>query len=198
MAMLEEFEERLKKLEDNKKDWWDKLHTIGTLLVPVAIAAAGYWGSAAISKSQVASAITTAEKNRQVEESRLIKDVLAPLVGADEAQKQIALLAIARTDPRTVESIIDIVEELTNTSESTRQKITALVSRLNGSKCDSNSACLSNYCYPGPDEKKYCLREDLNCAFPGDSGARYGDVREFEGKSFQCYNPGGGQLANWK
>ena len=210
MATLDELEKRLIKIEDKKKDWWDKLHTIGALLVPLAVGLAGYFASAAISKSQVdaagvvadqarESANNIADEAREVEESKLINLLLDPLTGENELQRRIAILAVAHTEPVTAKDILEVLEELDKKPETTKKMITELKSQLHGSECNQASDCVSNYCYPGPQAgTKFCLRQDLNCAFPGSSGVRYGEVRVLGNKSYECHNPGGGQLANWK
>ena len=73
-----------------------------------------------------------------------------------------------------------------------------------GEPCDSNSDCRSgDVCYPGPGYQagmyysKYCLRRSLNCAWPGEVGAKYGTKYNVEGQTFECMNPGGGKKAQF-
>lgn len=67
------------------------------------------------------------------------------------------------------------------------------------SALDSN--CASGYCYPGPtaggrrETEWYCLRADLNCAWPGSEGLRYGQTKSHAGAELKCRNPGNGHRA---
>lgn len=56
-----------------------------------------------------------------------------------------------------------------------------------GEVCTQNSACESHYCYPGPDNQRYCLAADRNCAFPGQRGAQYGESYYYQGKVWGCF-----------
>ena len=53
---------------------------------------------------------------------------------------------------------------------SVSKNITVTVSQVqptklaDGVECSSYDQCQSNYCYAGPENKKYCVNRDLNCA----------------------------------
>lgn len=70
-----------------------------------------------------------------------------------------------------------------------------------GQVCSTNTDCFSGHCYPGPgnNNEKYCLHARKNCAFPGNEGVMYGDVRGFDGSNWECYNPRReGEQATWR
>lgn len=66
-----------------------------------------------------------------------------------------------------------------------------------------DSQCASGYCYPGPtagnrrETAWYCVRADLNCAWPGSEGERYRVTRNIAGASVECRNPGSGNRARF-
>ena len=70
----------------------------------------------------------------------------------------------------------------------------------NGEPCKRRSDCRSNYCLPGPSPKPiaknsadgglwYCTAADMNCAFPGTDGAKYGATISVDGSTLRCMNP---------
>lgn len=69
----------------------------------------------------------------------------------------------------------------------------------NGEECISNKECASNTCYPGPGsgERQYCMARDLNCAWPGTNGYRYGEEMDYNGRRVVCMNPGSGSRARF-
>jgi len=62
-----------------------------------------------------------------------------------------------------------------------------------GSECTQNSDCASNYCYPGPDNKRYCISAEKNCARPGAVGVMYGERYDYGSVTYECRT--GGTLA---
>lgn len=72
-------------------------------------------------------------------------------------------------------------------------------------KSDQDSRCASGYCYPGPtagnvrEVEWYCLRADLNCAWPGASGYRYNTWKGWAGgtNNVKCQNPGNNNRARF-
>jgi hypothetical protein len=60
----------------------------------------------------------------------------------------------------------------------------------NGVTCTWNSDCASNYCYPGPENKSYCIARDANCAKPGSDGVQFGDAYSYNGNTYSCTSSG--------
>jgi len=51
-------------------------------------------------------------------------------------------------------------------------------STANGSRCNLDSDCGSNKCWPGPDYNgKYCINAAKNCAWPNKDGYFYGKTK---------------------
>ena len=69
---------------------------------------------------------------------------------------------------------------------------------------EMNSRCQSNQCYPGPTvgrSKKtewYCVSagKNMNCAFPGSNGERYGTKKVYGGVTVICRRPNGNRPGN--
>ena len=55
-----------------------------------------------------------------------------------------------------------------------------------GLECNSYDQCQSNYCYAGPENKKYCVNRDLNCAQPGTVGVTFGSTYTYNGSQYRC------------
>ncbi|RVU39040.1 DUF4157 domain-containing protein [Hwanghaeella grinnelliae] len=55
-----------------------------------------------------------------------------------------------------------------------------------GEQCTEGSDCNSNYCYPYPDGRRFCLNRDLNCAMPGLRGVRWGTNTHVNGLKWEC------------
>lgn len=72
-------------------------------------------------------------------------------------------------------------------------------------KLQQDAQCTSGYCYPGPtlgnvrEVEWYCLRADLNCAWPGAAGYRYEQWKSWAGGSnnVKCRNPGNNNRARF-
>jgi len=75
---------------------------------------------------------------------------------------------------------------------SVSKNITVTVSQVqptklaDGVECSSYDQCQSNYCYAGPENKKYCVNRDLNCAQPGTAGVTFGSTYVYNGAQYQC------------
>ncbi|MBI4356698.1 MAG: hypothetical protein HY559_02290 [Gammaproteobacteria bacterium] len=69
------------------------------------------------------------------------------------------------------------------------------VSLTDGHECTSSTQCSSGYCYPGPEEKSYCISRDANCAKPGTAGVMVGALYSYRGKEYICHSSGGLQKA---
>src|SRR5262245_13150573 len=124
---LQGIEKRLAKLEERGKDHWDKFQIVASLLIPAAVAVAGYYFSEALSKAQTASARLMADAQRLSEEQRaqasqmvaeasmhvtqaqLVASFMQPLLSNNRAEKELAiravLLALPEDGPRLVDAV---------------------------------------------------------------------------------------------
>jgi len=57
---------------------------------------------------------------------------------------------------------------------------------IDGQECSSYGQCQSGYCYPGPENKKYCVNRNLNCAQPGTVGVTFGSTYTYNGSQYRC------------
>jgi hypothetical protein len=55
-----------------------------------------------------------------------------------------------------------------------------------GALCTTGGNCASNYCYPGPENKNYCLNAAKNCAQPGTAGVMYGASYLYNAREYKC------------
>jgi hypothetical protein len=55
-----------------------------------------------------------------------------------------------------------------------------------GGSCMVAKDCASNYCYPGPETKNYCIAAQSNCAKPGTPGILWNDSYLYNGVSYTC------------
>lgn len=71
--------------------------------------------------------------------------------------------------------------------------------KANGIRCNAGSECQSGGCAPfPPDNANYCVAtnvEGMHCAKPNAQGGVYGERITWNGKTYQCSAPGGGQPA---
>src|SRR5690349_10269103 len=91
-----------RKIEDKKKDAWDKWQVIGTLLVPVALALAGYFFSKALDDQQMASSKLLndqqihsneliATNNLRVNEYQIVASIMKSFLSTDPLEKTQAI-----------------------------------------------------------------------------------------------------------
>lgn len=70
-----------------------------------------------------------------------------------------------------------------------------------GEVCTGNAQCASGHCYPGPGlgERQYCLAADMNCAWPGEAGYKFGTKKRHpdDGRWVVCMRPGSGSRARF-
>lgn len=121
---LKRIEERLDQLDGVKgragKDGWDKTQIaaqlIASLMLPVALAAAGFYFSGALADAQIASeerreraSITIAESSVRVSQAELVATFMRSLLSADVAERDLAiravLIALPEWGPQLVEAI---------------------------------------------------------------------------------------------
>ena len=63
---------------------------------------------------------------------------------------------------------------------------TASAAVTNGDTCSAHSECSSGYCYPGPENQKYCIARASNCARPGTDGVLFDTSYSYNGKTYAC------------
>lgn len=118
---LKSIEDRIAKLEDRtRKDGWDKVQIAAqlaaSLLLPVALAAAGFYFSGALAGAQIASeerrgqaAIAISESSIRVSQAELVSTFMRSLLSADATERDLAiravLIALPEWGPQLVEAI---------------------------------------------------------------------------------------------
>jgi len=120
---LAERVERLERRADaapapsvKKKDPWDVVQILGGALIPVAIAAGGWFYSQATSRAQIENARQIHERDAEiavaesrVKQAELVKDFLEALTGRDVAKQRVAiqavLIALPEDGPRLVREL---------------------------------------------------------------------------------------------
>ncbi|WP_025897715.1 eCIS core domain-containing protein [Sneathiella glossodoripedis] len=60
------------------------------------------------------------------------------------------------------------------------------LAKADGLSCVKGTDCASGYCYPYLDGNRYCLKADLNCAFPQSTGVKFGYKMLFGNKHYIC------------
>ena len=196
---LQKLESDIKELKAKKKDGWDKLQILLTVLIPAAITLVGILISDSVKDSE----LEVAKIKAKVSQAGVIHDFLDPLTDKKNEEKQklasqAIVLALDEKGRKILEEFVKIQPKQTPVTVVAKE-VLATSPRLNGQKCESKKDCYSGYCYPGPDITKsnFCLAAQVNCAFPGADGYRYGDIVPIQGDKFQCYRPSSG-LARWK
>src|SRR4051794_38872158 len=99
---LKELEERLAGLEGRGgKDRWDKFQILATLLIPAAVAFAGYYFSNAMADAQRESeeqhaqaSQVVAEASTRVSQAELISTFMKSLLSDNRAEKTLAIKAV--------------------------------------------------------------------------------------------------------
>jgi len=87
---LDRIESRLKKLEGKKKDFWDIFQSLAAVLIPAAIALAGYLISNGIKQAE----IDVAETNAKVSQAELINKFMTSLTSESPVERSLAVDAI--------------------------------------------------------------------------------------------------------
>jgi hypothetical protein len=100
-ARLSKIEGRLSKLEEGKKDRWDKFQIIATLLIPASITWVGYYYSEAMKKAEIESSQHIAEQqdetakiSARVGQAQLVSSFMDALLSHDTQKQRLAIEAI--------------------------------------------------------------------------------------------------------
>src|SRR5215475_14148709 len=93
-ADLAALERRLAKLEGDRKDGWDKFQIMTSMLLPIALALAGYFFSRALADAQrtseerrALSSQAVAEASMHVSQAELVATFMKSLLSQDRAEK---------------------------------------------------------------------------------------------------------------
>ncbi|RDC65528.1 hypothetical protein [Adhaeribacter pallidiroseus] len=115
---------RLERLESKKKDIWDIIQILGTLLIPVAIAFAGNQYSKAqqaealqVEQLQIERSHEMAQVNARIGQAGLIASMLDHLLSSDVKRKQLATEAVLIANPEIGPTLVRIVSEKDNNLE---------------------------------------------------------------------------------
>lgn len=88
---IDTLEKEITDLKNKKKDGWDKVQILSALLVPVAIAFAGYW----FSRSTKEAEIEIANTNAKVAQAKLVHSFTETLTSTDSVKRKIAIEAVS-------------------------------------------------------------------------------------------------------
>jgi hypothetical protein len=102
---LNVLEARLEKLEGSRKDGWDKFQIVATLLIPAAVAFAGYYFSQALAdaqaqstraltESQTASEERRARSTAAISQAELVATFMKSLLSTDAVERKLAIQAV--------------------------------------------------------------------------------------------------------
>jgi len=106
----------LDKLRKKPKDMWDRVQVLSALLVPLAIAFAGF----VFSQSSKQAEIEVAEKNAKVSQAQLIHTFLDPLTSEDSQKRKIAVEAVLMALPEDGPRLVSLVQS-TDPDKSVRE-----------------------------------------------------------------------------
>lgn len=112
----EKFEKIDKKLDNKQKDIWDKIPALTGILIPITIAAVGWFYTNENNKSQLKiqqlnndNQFQIALVNANVGQSELIKDFMQHLTSKDTASRNIAIEAILYAAPTPGKKIVEVL-----------------------------------------------------------------------------------------
>src|SRR5258707_800331 len=133
------------RLDDKSKDVWDKAQAVGALagalLVPVALAVAGYFFSNAISKEQIRSNEIIATNNLRLGQYQLVASVMKSLLSPDalERKQAISFVFIVLTEDE-AHRLVDRLSKTDSDSSVRTQAVAVLESRLTELTTDATTA----------------------------------------------------------
>jgi hypothetical protein len=122
-------EDEVKKLKNKRKDSWDVLQILGGLLIPAAIAYAGWQYSVAMNDAEIQSSIKIAklqiesseqkaefeqrisETNARVSQAGLVASFLKSLLSKEEAEQKLAIKAVLIALPAEGPRLVKLLKE---------------------------------------------------------------------------------------
>jgi hypothetical protein len=139
---LQDIAARLERLESaaGKKDFFDKLQIYGqlagALLIPVALAVAGYLFSSALAGAQIESeerreqaSIAIAEASVRVSQADLIATFMRSLLSSDAAERELAIRAVLLALPDAGPELVAAVRDSSKDPQTTSVATAALAER---------------------------------------------------------------------
>lgn len=117
---------------EKPKDWWDKLGVVtsmlGSLLVPLAIAFAGFWYSESASESQRRSDEAAASAQLQISRAELIGTLMKSLLSQNKLERELAIAAIESTLPDDAPALLRAIRE-SDSDDATKAVASAALAR---------------------------------------------------------------------
>jgi hypothetical protein len=121
-------EKRVAKLEKQGKDGWDKFQIVATLMIPAAVAFAGYYFSQALANAQTASSKALADSQQASEERRaqitaaisqaeLVSTFMKSLLSADTAERNLAIQAVLLALPDSGPQLVAVLQNNVKTRD---------------------------------------------------------------------------------
>lgn len=136
-ARLKAIEDDLSDLKKSGKDFWDVVSAVGALLIPVAIAFAGYYYSNAATNAQIkseetraANSLELAKAGSRVSQANFIIEALEALSSEDEVRKKFAIEALLLALPEKGQTLLEQVALNSDDRENKAIATTALTTQL--------------------------------------------------------------------
>ncbi|HVE87767.1 MAG TPA: hypothetical protein VND93_33145 [Myxococcales bacterium] len=133
---LAKLERRISKLEGGGKDVWDKFQILAALLVPAAVAFAGYYFSNAVADAQrqaedhrAQASQMVAEASTRVSQAELISTFMRSLLSDNRAEKNLAIQAVILALPEEGPQLVAAIQISTSDPETKQAAKHALEDR---------------------------------------------------------------------
>jgi hypothetical protein len=134
--VLAKIDQRLSKLEGGGKDRWDKFQILASLLIPAAVAFAGYYFSNAMADAQrdaenqrAEASQLAAEASTRVSQAELISTFMRSLLSENRAEKELAIRAVILALPEAGPQLVAVIQVSSVDPETKKVARQALVER---------------------------------------------------------------------
>jgi HEAT repeat protein len=140
LQRLSDLEKRIDNLLKKEKDLWDKIqiiiHTIGSILIPIAILLASHFLSREISLQQSKAAQTSADSSRiqaSVNQALAVKDLVQLLTDKDSSRRELAIksveIALKKEDAEEILKIIAKNDKSSIVRDTAKQTLKIIVQK---------------------------------------------------------------------